>query len=105
MPANSRRTVLTGLGVLSPIGSKLSTFWAAALAGTCGVRPIQLLDVSPLPCRIGGEILDYDPKSFVPAINKDGRKSLKNMARYALSTGRCFNITWYGWSYAGTCGR
>ncbi len=81
MSANSRRTVLTGLGVLSPIGSKLSTFWAAALAGTCGVRPIQLLDVSPLPCRIGGEILDYDPKLFVPAINKDGRKSLKNMAR------------------------
>ncbi len=76
-----RRAVITGLGVLAPIGTDLASFWSAAVAGTSGIRPIQNMDATSLPSHIGGELVDYDPKKFIPASNKDGRKSLKNMAR------------------------
>ncbi|OWK38145.1 beta-ketoacyl-[acyl-carrier-protein] synthase family protein [Fimbriiglobus ruber] len=78
MAATSRRAVLTGLGVVSPIGIGADTFWRALLAGTSGIRPIRTFDASTLPCPIAGEILDFDGKKLVA---KDVRKSLKVMAR------------------------
>lgn len=78
MVTSPRRTVLTGFGVLSPIGSTPDAFWDALVAGACGVRTISLLDASALPCRIAGEVPNFSAKA---AIDKSYRRSLNAMAR------------------------
>lgn len=78
MAASSRRVVLTGVGVLSPIGLELDSFWQALLGGRSGIKPFQSFDVSALPVRFGGEIPTFDAKKFVA---KQDRRGLKLMAR------------------------
>jgi 3-oxoacyl-[acyl-carrier-protein] synthase II len=78
MTTNSRRTVLTGFGVLSPIGSTPDAFWQALVAGTCGIRTITLFDASELPTHIAGEVPDFSAKAH---IEKSYRRSLNAMAR------------------------
>lgn len=78
MATHSRRAVLTGFGVLSPIGSTPAAFWDALCAGTSGIRAIRAFDASALPCSIGGEIPDFVAKNL---IEKSFRKSLNAMAR------------------------
>jgi 3-oxoacyl-[acyl-carrier-protein] synthase II len=72
------RTVITGIGVLSPIGLGIERFWQALCEGRSGVRTISLFDTGGLPIHIGGEIPDFDAKDYV---DRKDRKSLKVMAR------------------------
>ncbi|MFO0935098.1 MAG: beta-ketoacyl-[acyl-carrier-protein] synthase family protein [Gemmataceae bacterium] len=81
MPTTSRRAVLTGLGVLTPVGTDPDSFFNRLLDGVSGVAPITMFDASPLACRIAGQMADFDAKKFLPASAKDARKSLKVMAR------------------------
>jgi 3-oxoacyl-[acyl-carrier-protein] synthase II len=79
MPTTDRRrAVLTGFGVLSPVGATPAAFWDALAAGTRGVKRIQAFDPSALPCQIAGEIPDFVAKSV---IEKTYRKELKAMGR------------------------
>jgi 3-oxoacyl-[acyl-carrier-protein] synthase II len=78
MRSSSRRAVLTGIGVISPIGLDLPAFWDALLHGRSGVKPIRAFDTSGLPISFGGEIPDFDAKDYV---EKKERKNLKVMAR------------------------
>lgn len=68
----SSRVAITGLGVVTPLGSMLTAFWEALLAGQSGVRRITRFDPSGLPCQIAGEVPDYDPTELVPA--KEARR-------------------------------
>ncbi len=68
--------VITGLGVVSPIGIGCEPFWDSLAAGASGIRPIDLFDSSSLSVRFGGQIPDFDPKLYVRP-----RKSLKVMSR------------------------
>jgi 3-oxoacyl-[acyl-carrier-protein] synthase II len=74
--SHPRDIVITGLGVVSPIGIGCAAFWKALAAGTSGIRPVDLFDVSSLEVRFGGQIPDFDPKHYVRP-----RKSLKVMSR------------------------
>lgn len=76
--SNSRRTVLTGFGVLSPIGLTPDAVWQALLAGTSGIRTISIIDAAELPTHIAGEVPGFVAKSL---IEKSYRKSLNAMAR------------------------
>ena len=78
MAASSRRAVLTGVGVVSPIGLDAAAFWRSLQEGRSGVRPIRTFDASSLPVRFAGEIPDFDAKNFV---EKSQRKGLRMMAR------------------------
>src|SRR5579871_991349 len=78
MAATSRRAVVTGLGVISPLGQDPASFWDALRQGRSGIRPIRAFDVSALPVRFAGEIPDFDASRFV---EKKDRKSLRVMAR------------------------
>ncbi|AMV30426.1 3-oxoacyl-[acyl-carrier-protein] synthase 2 [Gemmata sp. SH-PL17] len=78
MVSNSRRTVLTGLGVLNPIGSTPESLWDALVAGARGVRTVSLFDATELPCHIAGEIQGFSAKAM---IDKGYRRSLNAMAR------------------------
>ena len=71
-----RDIVITGLGVVSPIGIGSGPFWGALAAGTSGVRLIDLFDASSLRVRFGGQVPDFDPRLYVRP-----RKSLKVMSR------------------------
>ena len=79
MAASPRRTVITGVGVLSPIGLDAAAFWRSLREGRGGIRPIRSFDASALPSRIGGEIPEFtDAKNYLE--NKQ-RKSMRIMAR------------------------
>jgi len=67
-----RRVVVTGLGIISPVGNDVPTAWANILAGKSGIGPITHFDASTFPTRIAGEIRDFDPAQFVAA--KDVKK-------------------------------
>jgi 3-oxoacyl-[acyl-carrier-protein] synthase II len=61
---NNRRVVITGLGVITPVGGDLETFWDNLKNGVSGIRTITTFDTSAYDCRIGGEALGFDPKCF-----------------------------------------
>ncbi len=64
--------VITGLGLVTCLGSDKETFWNSILQGKSGVRRITQFDSSDLPCQIAGEIPDFDPSQFIPA--KEARR-------------------------------
>jgi 3-oxoacyl-[acyl-carrier-protein] synthase II len=78
MSSTARRTVLTGIGILTPLGHHTAATWEGVRAGRSGIRPIQAFDASRLPVHFGGEIVDFDAKAF---IDKKDRKQIKVMAR------------------------
>jgi 3-oxoacyl-[acyl-carrier-protein] synthase II len=59
-----RRVVVTGIGVISPIGSDLKTFWGNLVEGKSGIREITQFDSSTYDCHIAGEVRDFDPKLY-----------------------------------------
>lgn len=69
----SRRVVVTGLGMISPLGLDVASSWESAIAGKSGVKNIESFDASSMPCRIAGEIGNkFDPLKYVDA--KDIKK-------------------------------
>jgi 3-oxoacyl-[acyl-carrier-protein] synthase II len=78
MAASSRRVVVTGLGVVTPVGQDVTSFWTSLSEGRGGVRTIRGFDTSGLPVHFAGEVPDFDPKKYV---EKNERKSLLLMAR------------------------
>jgi 3-oxoacyl-[acyl-carrier-protein] synthase II len=59
-----RRVVITGLGVVTPAGNDLATFWKSLIEGKSGIRKIQAFDTTDYDCQIGGEVRDFEPKNF-----------------------------------------
>ena len=76
--ATMRRVVITGVGVISPIGIGAKAFWENLLAGKIGVRRIASFDPSGLPSQIAGEVPPFKIGDYVP---KSYRKATKVMAR------------------------
>ena len=58
------RVVITGLGIISPIGNDVPTFWNNLKNGVCGIDNITEFDTSNLPVHIAGKIKDFDPLAF-----------------------------------------
>src|SRR5436305_8358142 len=61
---NDRRVVITGMGVVTPVGNDLETFWSNLKNGVSGIRRIESFDVSGYDCQIGGEVRGFDPKPY-----------------------------------------
>ncbi|OGW37105.1 MAG: beta-ketoacyl-[acyl-carrier-protein] synthase II [Nitrospirae bacterium GWD2_57_9] len=59
------RTVITGIGMVTPLGTSETT-WSSLLEGTSGVGPINRFDASAFPCRIAGEVKNFDAGLFLP---------------------------------------
>ena len=72
-----RRVVITGMGVVSPVGNDLKTFWRNLLAGVSGVGLISSFDVSTYDCKIAAEVKGYDPTPYY-----NDRKDLRRSDRY-----------------------
>jgi 3-oxoacyl-[acyl-carrier-protein] synthase II len=61
-----RRVVVTGLGVVTPLGHQVDTFWANLIAGQCGIARIARFDPSQFDCQIAAEVKDFDPLPAFP---------------------------------------
>jgi 3-oxoacyl-[acyl-carrier-protein] synthase II len=77
-----RRVVVTGIGLLSPLGTGTEKNWQALLRGESGIAPLTRFDVSRYATRFGGEIKDFDPLTFID--RKDVRK-MDPFIRYGLA--------------------
>jgi len=73
-----KRVVVTGIGMVSPLGIGKAATWEALLAGRSGIGPITLFSPDGLGCRVGGQVPAYKINDFVP---KSYRKATKVMAR------------------------
>ncbi len=60
-----RRVVVTGLGLISPVGIGVDESWNALVAGKSGIGPITLFDASTFPTRIAGEVKGFDPAKYM----------------------------------------
>ena len=78
----ARRVVITGIGMVSPLGLGARDNWDALVRGTSGIGPITRFDTSAFSCRIAGEVRGFNPEDFV------GKKDVKKMdlfIHYALA--------------------
>lgn len=78
----NRRVVVTGLGLLSPLGNTVAENWDAAVAGRSGIGPVTRFDASRLPCTIAGEVRNFDPTTVMDA--KEARR-FEPFIHYALA--------------------
>ena len=62
-----RRVVVTGLGVVTPLGHQLDMFWNSLIAGQCGIDRITSFDVTPFATQIAGEVKNFDPTPAFPS--------------------------------------
>ena len=76
-PDYARRVVVTGLGVVSPIGSDVETAWSSLVNGRSGIGPITRFDTTPYDAKLAGEINDFDVSKWMDA--KAARRSDSNL--------------------------
>ncbi len=70
-----RRVVITGMGVISPLGNDLESTWAGISTGTNGIHRITAFDPEPYRCHMAGEVKDFDAEALF------GRKEARRMSR------------------------
>lgn len=71
-----KRVVVTGMGAVTPLGMSIPDYWASLLAGKSGIRPMTLVDPTDYPCKVSGEVPDFDPGQYV------NPKEARRMARF-----------------------
>jgi 3-oxoacyl-[acyl-carrier-protein] synthase II len=71
-----RRVVITGLGIISPVGNTVAEAWASILAGRSGITRVSRFDASRLSCQIAGEVKNFDLAAYLD------RKEARHMDRF-----------------------
>ena len=72
--STERRVVITGLGVVTPLGNSVDVFWDNLIAGKCGVDKITSFDASPFDTQIAAQVKDFDPAPAFPS-PKEARRT------------------------------
>lgn len=80
-----RRVVVTGLGVISPVGSGVEKFWKSLVEGKSGIRPVTHFDASLFDCRICGDVLDCNPLDH---FNSKEARHLSRFVQFAAVASR-----------------
>src|SRR2546430_329350 len=83
MNGQQRRVVVTGLGLITPLGATLDKSWAGLLGGKSGIGPITRFDASDLETRIAGEVHDFDPLQYM---ERKEAKRADRFAQFAVAT-------------------
>ncbi len=81
---SKRRVVVTGLGIISPVGSSIKSAWDAIVRGESGIGPISKFDVSAFPVRIGGQVRDFDVTQYITP--KEARR-MDEFMHYGVAAG------------------
>ncbi len=79
-----RRVVITGLGIVSPVGSTIEKAWSNIKAGKSGISPIDVFDASEMPVRISGAVRDFVADDYVPPKEQ---KKMDTFVLYGLAAG------------------
>jgi 3-oxoacyl-[acyl-carrier-protein] synthase II len=82
MAREERRVVVTGLGLVTPLGNTVESNWDALLAGRSGIGRITCFDAADLPVRIAGEVREFDPLAY---IEKKDVKKMDPFTQYAVA--------------------
>src|SRR6201996_9816295 len=69
---SKRRVVITGLGIVSPVGNDVAPAWSSILAGKSGIGPIKRFDTTNFPTHFGGEIRDLNLEAYMSS--KEARR-------------------------------
>jgi 3-oxoacyl-[acyl-carrier-protein] synthase II len=77
-----RRVVITGVGMVSPLGIGNQENWDGLIQGRCGIGPITRFDAADYPCRIAGEVKGFNPEDWVP---KKDVKKMDLFIHYAMA--------------------
>ena len=77
-----RRVVVTGIGLVTPLGNNVETTWAGLIAGRSGAGPITKFDAATFPARFACEVKGFDPLDYV--VKKDARK-MGAFTHYAIA--------------------
>jgi len=83
---NERRVVLTGIGVITPVGIDLQTFWDNLKSGVSGIGPITAFDTTDHDCRIAGEVKNFEPIRYFKN-PKDVRRT-DRFTQFAMAAAR-----------------
>jgi 3-oxoacyl-[acyl-carrier-protein] synthase II len=75
--ADSKRVVITGLGVISPVGTGKENYWRALIRGQSGIDRLTRFDPSSYDSKIAGEVKDFEPEQYMD------RKEIRRMDRFA----------------------
>ena len=90
-----RRVVITGMGVISPLGNTVDEMWERALNGESGIGELTAIDPSAYPCKVAGQVEDFEPNEWME------RREARRMARFsqfAIAAGKqaikdsCLNL-------------
>jgi len=81
----NRRVVITGMGLVTPLGIGVDETWGALCAGTSGIGEITRFDATEFQTRIAGEVKGFDPADFLP--KKEARRTSQFIA-YAIAATR-----------------
>jgi 3-oxoacyl-[acyl-carrier-protein] synthase II len=81
---SKRRVVVTGLGIVSPVGSTVKSAWETVLRGESGIGPVTRFDVSAFPTRFGGQVRDFDLAQYIPP--KEARR-MDEFMHYGVAAG------------------
>ncbi|KXX64829.1 beta-ketoacyl-ACP synthase II [Marichromatium gracile] len=79
-----RRVVVTGLGLVAPVGLNVKSAWDSILAGRSGIQPITHFDIEPFSTRFGGPIYGFDPSEYIA--EKDAKK-MDKFIHYGVAAG------------------
>ena len=88
--SQQRRVVITGMGVLTPVGNDIQTFWNSIRNGVSGIGPITRFDAKDLEARIAGEVLDFDPLDYLD--RKEARRA-DRFVHFAVATASAWELT------------
>ncbi len=67
MSENRPRIVITGMGVVTPLGMSVDVLWQNLLDGKCGIEPITRFDATGFPVKLAAEVKDFNPEDYIPA--------------------------------------
>ena len=81
---SKRRVVITGLGLICPVGGNVADSWASILRGESGIGPITRFDVSAFPTRFGGAVRGFDVEQYMSL--KEARR-LDEFIHYGIASG------------------
>lgn len=80
-----RRVVITGIGVVSPVGVGKEAFWQGLISGKNGMSDVDAFDTSEFPCRRGGQVRDFDPSRYLKA---ESIKRMGAVSQFAVAAAR-----------------
>ena len=90
-----KRVAVTGLGVISPVGNDVPTFWNALCSGTCGIGPITKFDAADYPVKLAAEVRNFAPKQYMEkldilhkALQAGGRENIRLAMKQVVPTYR-----------------